>query len=231
MIKWLLILVLSWIAADGSASTGRQSHSELGSTAAVALEERALAGGVKAHRVEIFPLDQRVNLPKCGHSVDVLNDGNQPILGRVTVGMRCNTPEPWTIYLRGRVTSLVSIPVLNRPVSRSEAINESDIVVREIEIDTDLRGVLVNRDQIVRKVALRNLAAGKPLRRTDITAPQLITRGQSVTITSMAGGLKVTMQGKALGNAKAGDRLWVQNRSSKKRVEGVVTEQGKVLVQ
>ena len=67
------------IAADGSASTGRQSHSELGSTAAVALEERALAGGVKAHRVEIFPLDQRVNLPKCGHSVDVLNDGNQPI--------------------------------------------------------------------------------------------------------------------------------------------------------
>ena len=131
--------------------------------------------------------------------------------------MRCNTPEPWTIYLRGRVTSLVSIPVLNRPVSRSEAINESDIVVREIEIDTDLRGVLVNRDQIVRKVALRNLAAGKPLRRTDITAPQLITRGQSVTITSMAGGLKVTMQGKALGNARAGDRLWVQNRSSKKK--------------
>jgi flagella basal body P-ring formation protein FlgA len=38
------------------------------------------------------------------------------------------------------------------------------------------------------------------------------------------------MKGKALGNARAGDRLWVQNQSSNKRVEGEVTPQGEVLI-
>ena len=38
------------------------------------------------------------------------------------------------------------------------------------------------------------------------------------------------MKGKALGNARAGDRLWVQNQSYNKRVEGEVTPQGEVLI-
>jgi len=33
-----------------------------------------------------------------------------------------------------------------------------------------------------------------------------------------------------LGNARAGDRVWVQNQSSNKRVEGEVTPEGEVLV-
>ena len=83
---------------------------------------------------------------------------------------------------------------------------------------------------MVGKVAVRNLIAGQPLRQSDVTAPKLISRGQSVTITSTAGGLIVTMKGKALSNARAGDRVWVQNQSSNKRVEGEVTPEGAVLV-
>jgi flagella basal body P-ring formation protein FlgA len=144
--------------------------------------------------------------------------------------MRCETPEPWTIYLRGRVTSLVSIPVLNAPINRSELVVESDIVFQEMEIDADLQGVFVDPKQIAGKIAVRNLIAGKPVRQSDLKAPQLISRGQSVNITSRAGGLIVTMKGKALGNARAGDRLWVQNQSSNKRVEGEVTAEGEVLI-
>jgi flagella basal body P-ring formation protein FlgA len=89
---------------------------------------------------------------------------------------------------------------------------------------------VIDPDKIIGKIAVRDLIAGEPLRQSDLKSPQLISRGQSVNITSKAGGLTVTMKGKALGNARAGDRLWVQNQSSNKRVEGEVTPQGEVLI-
>jgi flagella basal body P-ring formation protein FlgA len=230
MIKWLVAITLIHVATYTSTSAAEQSHSELGEIAAAALEEQARSRGLQSVRVEVFPLDQRVSLPECGDPVRVLKDRNQSVLGRVTIGMRCETPEPWTIYLRGRVTSFASIPVLTVPINRSELIGEGDVVFQEMEIDTDLRGVVLDTRQIIGKIAVRNLVANEPLRQSDIKAPQLISRGQSVNITSRAGGLIVTMKGKALGNARAGDRLWVQNQSSNKRVEGEVTAEGEVLI-
>ena len=144
MVKWLVAIILIHLAMVTSASTTQHSHSELGGMAAKALEDRARAKGLESIHVEVFPLDQRVTLPKCDTPVRVLEDRNQSALGRVTIGMRCTTPEPWTIYLRGRVTSFVNIPVLNGPINRSELVSEGDIIFQEMEIDTDLRGVVVD---------------------------------------------------------------------------------------
>ena len=230
MVKWILAIALTLANLDLSASTAQHSHSELGGIAAKVLEERARAIGFENVDIEVLPLDGRVSLPLCGGPVSVLSDLNRAALGRVTVGMRCKTPEPWTIYLRGRVTSSVDIPVLKQPINRSDLIGDEDVIMKSLEIDNDLRGIIVERSQMVGKEATRNLIAGAPLRQRDLKAPQLISRGQLVTIMSKVGGLKVTMKGKALGNASAGDRLWVQNQSSNKRVEGEVTPRGEVLI-
>lgn len=231
MVKWFLACALFHVAAYASASVPQYSHSELGKIAAVEMERRAHARGFQSVQIEVFPLDHRVSLPKCNQPVRALKDRNQTVLGRVTIGIRCKAPEPWTIYLRGSVTSLVNVPVLNTPINRSETISESEVVFQEMEIDSDLRGVVIDKDKIIGKVAVRNLIAGEPLRQSDLKSPRLISRGQSVNITSRTGGLTVTMKGKALGNARAGDRLWVQNQSSNKRVEGEVTPEGDVLIQ
>ena len=228
--KWLLTTILILASTNVSASTAQHSHSALGELAARALEKRAQSQGLEAIQVEVFPLDGRVSLPACAEQVSVLSEHNQTVLGTVTVGMRCQTPEPWTIYLRGRVTSSITIPVLTQPVNRSNLIGYDDVALKKLLIDADLRGVIIDRNHMVGKIAVRNLIAGQPVRQSDVTAPKLISRGQSVTITSKAGGLTVTMKGKALGNARAGDRVWVQNQSSNKRVEGEVTPGGEVLI-
>ena len=168
-----------------------------------------------AINVEVFPLDGRVSLPKCSKEVAVLNDHSQPSLGRVTVGLRCQTPEPWTIYLRGRVTASTTIPVLKNPANRSELISEDDVVTRNIQIESDLRGIIIERGQLVGKVAVRDLIAGQPLRQSDVKAPMVSTEAKSVTIKSFAGGLTVTMKGKALGNARAGDRFGYKTNAQK----------------
>ena len=230
MVRWVLAVMLTVATTSVFASAKHHSHSELSGIAAEVLEERARARGLDAVNVEVMPLDDRVSLPKCGEGVTVLNDNSQPSLGRVTVGIRCQTPEPWTIYLRGRVTASAAIPVLQHPLNRSELISDDDVVIKNIQIESDLRGIITERGQLVGKVAVRNLIAGQPLRQSDLKAPKLVSRGQSVTITSKVGGLTVTMKGKALGNARAGDRLWVENTSSNKRVEGEVTPEGDVLI-
>lgn len=228
--KWLVTSTLILATASASSSAAQHSHSALSALAATALEGRAKAQGLKEIRVEVMPLDTRVSLPKCAEQVRVLKDGNQPVLGRVTVGMRCVTPEPWTIYLRGHVTSSVTIPVLKQSVNRSELISDSDIFLSNLQVDSDLRGVIIDQSDMVGKIAVRNLTAGQPLRQSDLKAPKLISRGQTVTIKSEAGSLTVTMKGIALGNARAGDRLWVKNENSNKRVEGEVTHEGEVLI-
>lgn len=231
MVKWVLAAALVVATKSLFASAEDHSHTELIVIASKAMEERARTRGLDAINVDVVPLDGRVSLPKCGKAVAVLSEYSQPSLGRVTVGLRCQTPEPWTIYLRGRVTASTGIPVLQHAANRSELISEDDVVIKNIQIASDLRGIIMERGQLVGKVAVRDLIAGQPLRQSDVKAPTVINRGQSVTIKSFAGGLTVTMKGRALGNGRAGDRIWVQNERSKKRVEGIVSSSGDVLIQ
>ena len=118
-------------------------------------------------------------------------------------------------------TSLLQqpFPSFQHPANRSALISEDDVVIKNIQIESDLRGIIIERDQLVGKVAVRDLIAGQPLRQSDVKAPD--NQQRPICYHHIfAGGLTVTMKGKALGNARAGDRIWVQNQSSNKRVEG-----------
>lgn len=227
----LLLILLIGIPEVAGATARQHSHSELGALAAREAERRAIAAGFDAVEVKVMPLDSRLGLKQCEEPVKILEGRHQFALGKVNIGIRCDLPEAWTIYLRATVTSSMSVPVLTSSMNRSDLIGKNDISYRIIDIASDLRGIVLDPRNIVGKEVTRDLHAGRPLRRSDLKSPQLIKRGQSVSITSSVAGLKVTMKGKALGNAAAGDRLWVENQSSQKRVEGVVTDTGEVLVQ
>ena len=77
-------------------------------------------------------------------------------------------------------------------------------------------------EDLVGMEARRNLDAGSPLRFNDLVSPVLVERGQTVNIVSGGGGLRVSMQGKALAKGSVGDRVLVSNLTSGTRVEGVI---------
>ena len=77
MVKWVLATAFILAATSLLASAEDHSHSQLSLIAAKAMEDRARARGLDAINVEVFPLDGRVSLPKCG-KVAVLNDNSQP---------------------------------------------------------------------------------------------------------------------------------------------------------
>jgi flagella basal body P-ring formation protein FlgA len=115
-------------------------------------------------------------------------------------------------------------------VGRGELVGSTDIELQKRRISADIGPIISEIDDIVGKEARRNLSPGNTLNYADLRSPELVRRGDLVTLVSTGSGLKVSMQGKAMANGAAGDRILVTNLSSGKRLEGVVAEDGSVLM-
>jgi flagella basal body P-ring formation protein FlgA len=129
----------------------------------------------------------------------------------------------------GSVIETVEAAVLARGVERNEVIKSSDVLVErrpKAEVGNDATA----RDNAVGMQARRQLRAGQALRATDLAKPDLVVRDQNVTLIYEAGGLYLTIRGKALEGGTEGDAVNVLNLQSKRTVSGIVVGRGQVSV-
>src|SRR3569832_511411 len=104
------------------------------------------------------------------------------------------------------------VVMLKRLVTRGKLINTEDdgLKIREIrKADEYIR----EPAQEVGKLARRPLAASISLTPAMLSAPLLVRRGQQVVIVAITPGIDVRMQGTALIEGGAGDRLHVRNET------------------
>jgi len=207
-----------------------QSVSSIAAAAAMHAEARAVEQGYTGVAVDLRPLDARIQLAACATPLQVTS-ASERALGPVSMSVICGQPNAWRVQVRGSVSALAELPVLALPVNRGDVIGAGDIEVRQHRITRDLAGYLSDEQDIVGKEARKNLVVGSKLRKSDLISPQIIDRGQTVALVAQSAGLVVNMQGKALANGAAGDRLLVQNFSSGRRIEGLVQRDGTVLIQ
>ncbi|MNN01963.1 flagellar basal body P-ring biosynthesis protein FlgA [compost metagenome] len=80
------------------------------------------------------------------------------------------------------------------------------------------------------QVARRALSAGSLLSATDLVAPRIVRRGDNVALVARRGGVEVRVAGRALGDAGAGERVSVENLSSRRVMQGIAAPGGDVLV-
>jgi flagella basal body P-ring formation protein FlgA len=67
------------------------------------------------------------------------------------------------------------------------------------------------------------LREGDPVLARDVTAPLVVKAGDTVLVTYADDGVTLTLQGKAMANAAAGESFNVQNTVSKKLIEAVAS--------
>lgn len=130
--------------------------------------------------------------------------------------------------LAGGPVEDVQVAVLRQPVARGERIAASDFAV-EARAPAAARGALTAENAAGMEAA-RNLPAGAIVRQNDVTRPQLVHRGEPVTIRIVAGTLVITASGRALGNAAAGDAVRVVVSSTNRTLDGVVEGAGTVRI-
>ncbi len=178
--------------------------------------------------ISIENIDNRLTLPACGTTLDTFLPSGAKVQGKTTVGVRCQSPKPWTLYVPANVTTITQVLVTSTPLRRGHVMTAGDISLHSKNTSQLNAAYLSNPDQVVGKVLKKNLANKALLTPAVLTEPHIIHKGQHVDLRAGLGGLNVSAPAIALMGGAVGDRIRVKNVSSGKIVEGAILASGVV---
>ncbi len=226
---WLLLLASPLI------SQAQVTNSPADSMALQVRQWLSTTHGVAAKEVVIAPLDERLKVQACQKSLVV----DHPFASKETVRVRC--PEPiWQLYLQ------VTLPSggVGNPINSSKTVASS---VRTMVVAKRLlqRGVFLQADMLeevqaspgnvdtqllstVKDAAqaelTRDIAAGQPLRISDIRRALMVKQGQVVMLTvGNSAEFQISVRMEAMQDGRMGEQVKLKNPESGKQVSGVVT--------
>ena len=126
------------------------------------------------------------------------------------------------VQVRGKIFPVIKLPVLTENVEYGRIIKASDIDVISIRENEFSKDMVADAQKLVGMTARRVLVAGRPIRDSDLVAPQLVERGQMITLSLKTGSMNLTTQVKALENGAKGDIIRVVNPSSHQTLQAIV---------
>jgi flagella basal body P-ring formation protein FlgA len=127
------------------------------------------------------------------------------------------------------VVELVEVPVVARAVARGETLLAGDVTLERRPRDGAPSDALAGQ-AFAGQVARRSLGAGSVLRAGDLARPEIVARGEVVTIVYEVPGMVLTLRGRAAEAGAQGDVITVTNPQSKKSLQAQVVAPGKVSV-
>ncbi len=167
-------------------------------------------------------LDSRLRLVHCTGGMHGQMPPGAQLQIRTMVGVTCDGPVHWTVYVPVTVESRINVLVLKHPVPRDARLTSEDITVESRKVTGMATAFLTDVSDLESRTTGRPLPLGTTLTIDMFKADMVIKHGQDVTLIASAGGIEVRAAGRALSDAPGGARVKVQNLSSLKVVEGVV---------
>ncbi len=181
-------------------------------------------------RISVGHLDSRLRMARCGTQLAPFFPSGSRQVGDLTVGVRCEGPKPWTVYVNASAKIYRRVAVLSRSIPRGSSLTPDDVVLEERDIGTLFSGYFTEIDEVRGLTTKRALATGHILTPNIVALPKLVNRGQEITLIAGADGIEVRSRGKALSDGVAGQLISVKNLGSSRVVEGVVLEAGLVKI-
>jgi flagella basal body P-ring formation protein FlgA len=135
-----------------------------------------------------------------------------------------------SLRVAGALVELVEVAVLNRTLNRGETVQAADIAVERRARETVSQDIQTDASDLVGRVARRALSAGSTIRIGDLTRPEIVARGDMVTIVYEIPGMTLTLRGRANEGGSQGDTIAVANPQSKRVLQAQVVAPGKVSV-
>lgn len=178
--------------------------------------------------VSATPLDSRLLLPACPAMEFFVPAGNR-LWGSSNVGARCGAPSVWTVYVPVMVKVSTEIVFASHPLNIGQKLTPADVQIKRDDITQFAYGAISDPAQAMGKTLTASVPAGYPLRQDMLRAPYVIQQGQTVKVVARGQGFQVNSEGKAQGNAAAGQLVSVR-LSSGKMVKGTATDGGYVEV-
>ncbi|VAW86138.1 Lead, cadmium, zinc and mercury transporting ATPase; Copper-translocating P-type ATPase [hydrothermal vent metagenome] len=183
-------------------------------------------------KIVVNKLDKRLRLAACQQKLESFLPPGRPLSGRTTVRIKCNDDKkPWTLYVNVTIHHFEFIVIAKRSIPRGSIIKKSDLIL--VEQDTSrLNGAYLRETTLaVGKKAKQTIRANAPLTQRLLIEPQIIKRGDPITIIAQSSLLEIRAPGNALASGKIGEIIRVKNTKSQKIVEARITSNNTVTVQ
>jgi flagella basal body P-ring formation protein FlgA len=138
--------------------------------------------------------------------------------------------NPINARLSGQVESMMDAPVAVTRLLPETVLRADDVRMARVRASQVRDNIARSLDQIIGMALRHPTAAGQPLRLADLVRPPLVQRGATVQVQLDVAGLSVSGQAVAMEAGAAGDRIRVQNQSSRVLVTAEVIGPGTVRV-
>lgn len=228
----LVMTLLITLVTDAPLSFARESQpiEAIRSVAVGFARELSQKNDVMVTKIDTGKLDKRLKLTACGSPLEAFMPYNVAFSQRITVGVRCHDPKLWTIYVPVRIESEVPVLILARSVRRGETLSSSDL---RLERRTFIKTASPQVRQVSAALGLqatRSIPGGSVLTDAMLTLPSLVHRGDLVGLSIKMGLLTVNASAEALEDGVVGEKIWLQNTQTRRKVEGTVQKDGSVTV-
>lgn len=178
--------------------------------------------------IVVSPFDPNNQLPACAALEPFLPAGTRA-WGRISVGVRCDSPVVWTAYLQAQVSVVADYLVAALPLRAGQILGPADLTLRRGDLSTLPDNTLTDPTQATGHHTRFAIAAGSPLRGDMLRIPHAVRQGQNVQVVSAGPGFRVSSEGRAMNNAAPGDSVRVR-LSNGQVVTGIAQASGTVEV-
>ena len=180
--------------------------------------------------IEVGRLDPRLRLAACSHPLDTYFSPGARNIGHTTVGVRCDGPKAWSLYVPLHIDRLVNVAVAVDNLPRGHAIGAADVHYEKRSLARLKRGYFSAKEGLIGKITTRAVSRGAPYTENMVKQAKLVKRGERVMLSLNNGTVAVRVAGTALRDGGRGERIPVRNLSSNRVIQGVVHEPGLVLI-
>ncbi|WP_157956751.1 flagellar basal body P-ring formation chaperone FlgA [Salinicola halimionae] len=189
------------------------------------LEQRTSSLG---DQVTIEIRDSGANLGDCPAPQPFLPRPGVPE-GRVTVGVHCGGEGKRTRYLQATVSAVVRHLVALKSVDPGQRIDATMLGWQQADIARLRRGYLASADQAIGMVATRRIPNGATLTDNMLRKPWMVKRGDTVVLTAVGHGFRVSRSVEALDNGGLGSTIRLKTENNQ-ILQGKVTGQDRLRV-
>ncbi len=165
-------------------------------------------------------MDDRLKLPACSKPLEAFAE--RPLRnGQGTVTVACSGASAWRLFVPVRATHNVSVVVAANSLSRGQRISKADVRLHQSSSVTLPLDYVTRLEDVVGLTLRRSVPAGTVLVTGAMDHPNLVARGDLVTLVAGSGGIMVKAAGTALEDAALTERVRVRTQAGRV-VEGVV---------
>lgn len=219
------------VALVGPAAAASQTTDLLRKSVTRFLQQQTANRMEQDIEISVGRIDRRLKLSPCKTAPTPFLSAGAKLQGKLTVGLRCAGPKPWTVYVPAQIKIFADVIAATHPLARGTTISPADVMSLRKEIGQLHRGYFTKSNMVIGKVVTQNLAMGHAITPQRVKAPIVVHRGEKVAIVATIGTLKVRGKGKALRDAAQGETVSVRNSRSRRIIQGIVTKPGVVTVQ